>query len=162
REQAAYPSQTIKIIVPNPPGGLPDTISRVVGKRLQERLGQSVVVENPPGANGGIGTAAPARPPTDGHALGANHGAHPPYNPLLYAKLPYNPQDILPVALIARAPLFLATHPSVPAANMKELIDYAKANPGKLNYGLIGVGSFHHLSMEALNSALGLSMNHIP
>jgi tripartite-type tricarboxylate transporter receptor subunit TctC len=160
--QTAYPSQTIKIVVPNPPGGLPDTISRVVGKRLQERLGQSVVVENRPGASSGIGTATVTGAPVDGYTFLVTDGAILSINPLLNTKLPYNPKDILPVAFIARAPLFLATNSTVPAANLQELIDYAKANPGKLNYGSIGVGSFHHLSMEALNASLGLSMNHIP
>ena len=160
--QAAYPSQTIKIIVPNPPGGLPDTISRILGKRLQDRLGQNVIIENRPGASSGIGAAALTGAPADGYTFMVADGAVMTINPLLNAKLPYDPKDILPVVLIARAPLFLATSPNVPAANFKELIAYAKANPGKLNYGSIGVGSFHHLSMEALNAAFGLSMNHIP
>ena len=162
RAQAPYPNQTIKIIVPNPPGGLPDTLSRIVGKRLQERVGQSVVVENRPGANSGIGTAAMTQAPADGYTLMMADGAILSISPLLYAKLPYNPHDVMPVSMVARAPLFLAINPQVPAKNLKELIDYAKANPGKLNYGSIGIGSFHHLSMEAFNAAFGLQMNHIP
>ncbi len=162
RAQAPYPNQTIKIIVPNPPGGLPDTITRIVGKRLQERLGQPVVIENKPGASAGLGAAALTGAPADGYTLLMTDGAILSTNPLLYAKLPYNPKDILPVAFVARAPLFLATSQNLPVADMKELIAYAKANPGKLNFGSIGIGSFHHLSMEALNAALGLSMNHIP
>jgi tripartite-type tricarboxylate transporter receptor subunit TctC len=160
--QAPYPNQTIKIIVPNPPGGLPDTITRILGKRLQERLGQSVVVENRPGANSGIGTAAMTQAPADGYTLMVADGAILSISPLLQVKLPYNPKDVLPVSMVARAPLFLAISPNVPAKNLKELIDYAKANPGKLNYGSIGLGSFHHLTMEAFNTAFGLSMNHIP
>jgi tripartite-type tricarboxylate transporter receptor subunit TctC len=162
RAEAPYPNQTIKIIVPNPPGGLPDTITRIVGKRLQERVGQPVIVENRPGANSGIGTAAMTQAPADGYTLLMTDGAILSISPLLYAKLPYNPKDVLPVSMVARAPLFLAINPKVPAKNLKELIDYAKANPGKLNYGSIGIGSFHHLSMEAFNSAFGLQMNHIP
>ncbi|AMN42703.1 Bug family tripartite tricarboxylate transporter substrate binding protein [Rhodoplanes sp. Z2-YC6860] len=160
--QAPYPNQTIKIIVPNPPGGLPDTLSRIVGKRLQERIGEPVVIENRPGANSGIGTAAMTQAPADGYTLMMADGAILSISPLLYAKLPYNPKDVLPVAMVARAPLFLAINPQVPAKNLKELIDYARANPGKLNYGSIGIGSFHHLSMEAFNAAFGLKMNHIP
>jgi tripartite-type tricarboxylate transporter receptor subunit TctC len=160
--QAPYPNQTIKIIVPNPPGGLPDTLGRIVGKRLQERVGEPVVIENRPGANSGIGTAAMTQAPADGYTLMMADGAILSISPLLYAKLPYNPKDVLPVSMVARAPLFLAINPSVPAKNLKELIDYAKANPGKLNYGSIGIGSFHHLSMEAFNAAFGLQMNHIP
>lgn len=162
RAQAPYPSQTIKFIVPNPAGGLPDTITRIVGRRLQERLGQAVVVENRPGANAGIGTVTLTGAPADGYTYLVTDGAILSISPLLYIKLPYDPKSVLPVALIARAPIFLAAHPNVPAASMKELIKYAKANPGKLAYGSIGSGSFHHLSMEAINTALGLSMTHVP
>ncbi|MGZ5867007.1 MAG: Bug family tripartite tricarboxylate transporter substrate binding protein [Xanthobacteraceae bacterium] len=136
--------------------------SRIVGKRLQDRLGQSVVVENRAGASGAIGAAALLGAPADGYNFLVADGSFITINPLLIAKLTYNPDDVLPVALIARAPLFLAINQNVPATNMKELIAYVKANPGKLNYGSIGVGSFHHLSMEALKSALDLNMNHIP
>jgi tripartite-type tricarboxylate transporter receptor subunit TctC len=160
--QTPYPNQTIKIIVPNPPGGLPDTLSRIVSKRLQERLGQPVVVENRPGANSGIGTAAMTQAPADGYTFMMADGAILSISPLLQTRLPYNPKDVLPVVFVARAPLFLASSLNVPVKNLKELIDYAKANPGKLNYGSIGIGSFHHLSMEAFNTAFGLKMNHIP
>jgi len=160
--QAPYPNQTIKIIVPNPAGGLPDTLSRIVGKRLQERVGQPVVIENRPGANSGIGTAAMTQAAADGYTLMMADGAILSISPLLYSRLPYNPKDVMPVSMVARAPLFLAINPNVPAKSLKELIDYAKANPGKLNYGSIGIGSFHHLSMEAFNGAFGLKMNHIP
>jgi tripartite-type tricarboxylate transporter receptor subunit TctC len=160
--QAPYPSQNIKIIVPNPPGGLPDTISRIIGKRLHERMGQPVVIENRAGASGAIGAAALLGAPADGYTFLIADGAFITINPLMIAKLTYNPGDVLPVAVIAKAPLFLAVNPNVPAKDMKELIAYVKANPGKLNYGSIGTGSFHHLSMEALKAALGLDMNHIP
>jgi tripartite-type tricarboxylate transporter receptor subunit TctC len=160
--QAPYPSQTIRFIVPNPPGGLPDTITRILAKRLQERVGQSVIIENRPGANSGIGTAAMTQAPADGYTFMVADGAILSIAPLLQSKLPYNPRDVLPVAFVARAPLFLAVSPNVPAKNLKELVDYAKANPGKLNYGSIGIGSFHHLSMEAFSTAFGLKMNHIP
>lgn len=160
--QAPYPNQTIKFIVPNPPGALPDTIARVVGKRLKDRVNQSVVIENRPGANAGLGTAALTTSQPDGYTFLITDGAVLSISPLIYAKLPYDPKEMLPVSLLARAPLFLAVHPKVPATTLKELVDYAKANPGKLNYGSIGLGSFHHLSMEAMNAALGLSMNHIP
>ena len=160
--QAPYPSQIIKIIVPNPPGGLPDTISRIVGKQLHERMGQPVVIENRAGASGAIGASALLGAPADGYTFLIADGAFITINPLMIAKLTYNPGDVLPVAVIAKAPLFLAVNPNVPAKDMKELIAYVKANPGKLNYGSIGTGSFHHLSMEALKAALGLDMNHIP
>jgi tripartite-type tricarboxylate transporter receptor subunit TctC len=150
------------LIVPNPPGALPDTIARIIGRQLQDRLGQSVVVENKPGASAGLGTAALTTSPPDGYTLLVTDGAILSINPLLSAKLPYAPTDVLPVALLARAPLFLAASKNVPVASMKELIEYAKSNPGRLNFGSIGTGSFHYLTMEAMNSALGLSMKHIP
>jgi tripartite-type tricarboxylate transporter receptor subunit TctC len=162
RAQAPYPSQTIRFIVPNPPGGLPDTITRILAKRLQERVGQSAIVENRPGANSGIGTAAMTQASADGYTLMVADGAILSIAPLLHDKLPYNPKDVLPIAFIARAPLFLAINTNVPAKNLKELVDHVKANPGKLNYGSIGIGSFHHLSMEAFSTAFGLKMNHIP
>jgi tripartite-type tricarboxylate transporter receptor subunit TctC len=160
--ETPYPSRTIKLIVPNPPGGLPDVIARLVGRRLQERLGRPVVVENRPGASAGIGAAALMSAPADGYTFLLTDGAIFSVNPLIQAKLPYDPKDIVPVALIARAPIFLAANANIPVANMKDFIAYAKAHSGKLSYGSIGVGSFHHLSMEAIESALGLKLIHVP
>jgi tripartite-type tricarboxylate transporter receptor subunit TctC len=160
--QAAYPSQTVKMMVPNPAGGLPDTVARIVGKRLQERLGQSVVIENRPGANGRIAVAALLAAPPDGYTLLVTDGAILTINPLLYANLSYNPKDILPIAMLARAPMFLAMNPKVPAASFAELIAYARAHPGQLNYGSGGIASTHHLSMEAFAAALKLDMRHVP
>jgi len=162
QSQTPYPSQTIKLMVPNPPGGLPDTVSRIVGRRLQERLAQSVVVENRPGANGRIATAALLSAPADGYTLLVTDGAILSINPLLYANLTYDPKDVLPIAMLARAPLFLAVHPKVPAATMSEFIAFARARPGQINYGSSGVGSTHHLSMEAMNASLKLAMAHVP
>jgi tripartite-type tricarboxylate transporter receptor subunit TctC len=160
--QAAYPSQTVKLIVPNPAGGLPDTVARIVGKRLQERLGQPVVIENRPGANGRVAVAALLGAPADGYTLLVTDGAILTINPLLYASLAYSPKDILPIAMLARAPMFLAMYPKLPATTLGELIAYAKANPGKINYGSGGIASTHHLSMEAFAAALKLDMKHVP
>jgi tripartite-type tricarboxylate transporter receptor subunit TctC len=160
--QAAYPSQTVKMMVPNPAGGLPDTVARIVGRRLQERLGQSVVIENRPGANGRIAVAALLAAPPDGYTLLVTDGAILTINPLLYANLSYNPKDILPIAMLARAPMFLAMNPKVPAASLAELIAYARAHPGQINYGSGGIASTHHLSMEAFAAALKLDMRHVP
>ena len=160
--QGTYPSQTIKLMVPNPAGGLPDTVARIVGRRLQERLDQSVVIENRPGANGRVAVAALLNAPADGYTLLVTDGAILSINPLLYANLTYNPKDILPIAMLARAPLFLAVHPKVPAATMSEFIAYARAPPGQINYGSSGVGSTHHLSMEAMNASLKLDLDACP
>src|SRR5262245_7305883 len=160
--QTPYPSQTIKLMVPNAAGGLPDTVARIVGRRLQDRMAQSVVIENRPGANGRVAVAALLGAPADGYTLLVTDGAILSINPLLHASLSYDPRHILPIAMLARAPLFLAVHPKVPAATMAELIAYAKARPGQINYGSSGVGSTHHLSMEAMNAALSLAMVHVP
>jgi len=160
--QAAYPNQSIKFLVQAAAGGLPDTVARIVARRLQEQLGQSVVVENRPGANGGVAAATLTTAPADGYTFMVTDGSVVSINPVIYSKLPYNPEDLVPVALLARAPLFLAAHPQVPVRTMPEFIAYAKANPGKLNYGSSGVGSTHHLSMEAIKAALKLQMTHVP
>jgi tripartite-type tricarboxylate transporter receptor subunit TctC len=165
---SAAPGQTpgsgpsIKLIVPYPAGGLPDTVARVVGRRLQERMGQTVVIENRAGANGGIGMSALTGAPADGQTFVVSDGSMLSTNPLLHAKLPYDPKDVAPVAFLAQAPLFLAVHPKVPVTTLKEFVDYVKARPGQLNYGSSGVGSIHHISMEGLKAALGLAMTHVP
>ena len=160
--QTAYPKQTIRFYIPAPAGGLPDTVARIVGRRLQERLGQSVVVENRPGGNGAVSVNALMNAPADGYSFIIQDGSIYAINPHIYAKMPYRVDDLAPVAMIARAPLFLAAHVKVPAKTLKELIDYVKANPGKLNYGSSGVGSTHHLTMEAIKASLQLTMTHVP
>ena len=160
--QAAYPSQGIKFIIPAGAGGLPDTVARILGRRLQEKVGQSVVVENKPGGNGAVSVSALMSSPPDGTAFIVQDGSIYAINPHIYAKMAYSIADLTPTVMIAQAPLFLAVHQKVPVKTMKEFIDYVKANPGKLNYGSSGVGSTHHLSMEALKASLGLQMTHVP
>jgi tripartite-type tricarboxylate transporter receptor subunit TctC len=160
--QAPASGQTIKFIITHPAGGLPDTVARIVARRLQERLGQTVVVENRSGANGGIAVNALATAPADGLTFVVTDGAILSINPQVYSKLSYNPKEVAPVAFLAQAPLFLAVHPKVPVATLQEFIDYVKARPGQLNYGSSGVGSIHHISMEGFKTALHLSMSHVP
>jgi tripartite-type tricarboxylate transporter receptor subunit TctC len=161
--QAQTPSTpTIKFIITHPAGGLPDTVARIVGRRMQERLNQTVVVENRSGANGGIAVNAMLGAPADGTTFVVSDGAILSINPQLYSKLSYNPKDVVPVAGLATAPLFLAVHPSLPVATMQEFIAHVKANPGKYNVGSSGVGSIHHISLEALKSGFGLQISHIP
>ncbi|HEY2137498.1 MAG TPA: tripartite tricarboxylate transporter substrate binding protein, partial [Xanthobacteraceae bacterium] len=160
--QGRYPEQPIRFFIQASPGGLPDTVGRIVARRLQERLGGTIVVENRPGANGGVAAAALTMAPADGYTFLVTDGSVVSINPVLYDKIPYNPNDLLPVVLLARAPLFLAAHPQVPVKTMQEFITYVRANPGKLNYGSSGVGSTHHLSMEAIRAALKLDMIHVP
>jgi tripartite-type tricarboxylate transporter receptor subunit TctC len=158
----SYPNQPIRIIVPNPAGGLPDTLSRIVGKRLQERIGQPVVIENRPGANAGIGTAAVTTSAPDGYTFIMTDGAVLSISPLIYSKLPYDPKEMMPVSFVATAPIWLAANEKVPVKTMQDFVKYTKANPGKSNYGTSGVGSFHHLSMEAVQSGLGVQLTHVP
>jgi tripartite-type tricarboxylate transporter receptor subunit TctC len=153
---------SIKFLITHPAGGLPDTVARIVGRRLQERLNQTVVVENRAGANGGIAVAALTSAPADGTTFVVTDGAILSINPQLYSKLPYEPKDVAPVAFLAQAPLFLAVHPKVPVGTLKEFIDYVKARPGQLNYGSSGIGSIHHISMEGLKSSLQLNITHVP
>ncbi|MEA2907890.1 MAG: hypothetical protein QOI12_5277 [Alphaproteobacteria bacterium] len=160
--QPSTSGQPIRFIVTHAAGGLPDTVARIVGRRLQERLGQTVVVENRAGANGGIAVAALTSAPADGLTFVVTDGAILSISPQVYSKLPYDPKDVAPAAFLAQAPLFLAVHPKVPVATMKEFIDYVKARPGQLNYGSSGAGSIHHISMEGLKDAMHLSMSHVP
>jgi tripartite-type tricarboxylate transporter receptor subunit TctC len=161
RAQAPYPTQSIKLLVPYAPGGLPDTVARIIGARLQERLGQSIVVENRPGAAGSVAVIALLGAPADGYTFLVTDGSTVTVNPLLF-KHSYAAKDVIPVALLARAPLFLAAHEHLPVSTLKEFIDYVKARPGEINYGSSGVGSAHHLSMEAMKAALQLNLTHVP
>jgi len=160
--QANYPSQTIRFVIPAGAGGLPDTVARILGKRLQEKIGQNVVVENRAGGNGAVSVGVLMSSPPDGYTFIVQDGSIYAINPHIYAKMAYSIDDLTPTVLIATAPLFLAAHSKLPVSTMKEFIDYAKANPGKLNYGSSGVGSTHHLSMEALAGSLGLKLTHVP
>ena len=158
----SYPARPIRLIVPYAAGGVPDTVARFLGQRLQERVGQSVVVENRPGGNGSVAAAAITSAPADGYTLMVTDSARLSVNPLFFKQLTYSPQTFVPVAMLARAPLFLAVHPDVPVKSLAEFIAYVKANPGAINYGSSGIGSTHHLTMEAMKAALHLTMTHIP
>ena len=161
--QAPFPTQSIKLVVPFSAGGLPDTVARIVGQKLQERLGQNVVIENRPGAGGNVAAPVIAGLPADGYTLMVTDGSMFTINPKLMKQLTYDPdKDFVPVVQLARGPLFLAAHPKLPVSTFKEFIDYARANPGKINYGSSGLGTTHHLTMEAVKAALKLDMAHVP
>jgi tripartite-type tricarboxylate transporter receptor subunit TctC len=160
---AAFPSRAVTFIVPYSPGGLPDTVARVIGQKLTERWGQSVVVENKPGGNGVVAAQALAAKPADGYTLLVTDGSMFSINPFIYPNLPYDAQkDFTYISLTARAPLFLAVHPSTPANNFAEFVQMVKASPGKYSYGSSGIGSIHHLTFETIKSALGLDLLHVP
>ena len=160
--QSQYPSQAIRLIVPYAAGGFPDTTARIVGARLQDKIGQSVVVENRPGGAGSVAVSALSQAAADGYTVMATDGSTFTVNPALFKSLSYSAKDVIPVVLIARTPLFLTVNASVPVNTLKEFIDYVKAHPNQINYGSSGIGSAHHLSMEAMKAALGLQMTHIP
>lgn len=161
--QAPYPNKPVRFIVPYSPGGLPDTVARITAQGLQERIGQAVVVENRPGSNGNVAAGVIATSPADGYTFMVTDGSILSINPLMYRDLAYNrDKDFSPVALLARAPLFLAAHPKVPVSNFNEFLAYARSKPGELNYGSSGIGSTHHLTMEAMKAALKIDLTHIP
>ena len=162
-QSTAYPSKPVTLVVPYAAGGLPDTVARVVGQRLAEKWGQPVVIENKPGGNGVVAAQALFSKPADGYTLMVTDMSMFTINPHTYKSLPYDPQkDFVFISLTARAPLFLAVHPSVPANNFNEWVAMVKANPGKYSYGSSGIGSIHHLTVESIKSSLGIDILHVP
>ena len=163
RAQPQYPSESIKLIVPYAPGGVPDTTARLLAQKLQDRVGQTVVVENRAGGNGSVAAGVIAAAPADGTTFLVVDTTLLSVSPLFVSQLSYNPQkDFMPIAALARTPLFLAVNADTPIKTLAEFIDYAKAHPGELNYGSAGIGSTHHLTMEAMKSALHLDITHVP
>jgi tripartite-type tricarboxylate transporter receptor subunit TctC len=160
--QAPYPNQSIRFIVPFAPGGLPDTVARITAQHLQDRIGQSVVVENRAGGGASAAATALLGSPADGYTFIVSDGSLVSSNAALFKQLAYNPKEMIPVALLGQTPLFLAAHPDMPVSSLREFVDYVKARPNEINYGSSGVGSIHHLSMEAMQVALGLRMIHVP
>jgi tripartite-type tricarboxylate transporter receptor subunit TctC len=160
---ADYPSRAVTLVVPYSPGGLPDTVARVVGQKLSEKWGQPVLVENRPGSNGVVAAAYLSSKAADGYTLLVTDNTMFSVNPYIYRKLPYDPvKDFTFISLTARAPLFLAVHPTLPVASFEDFVKLVKASPGKYSYGSSGVGSIHHLTTEAMKSALGLDILHVP
>ena len=158
-----YPSKPIRILIAQAPGSATDVISRVVGNRLSEALGQPVVIEARPGAGGALGTAEAARSAPDGYTLFmANNSTHGS-NPAVYAKLPYDAvNDFAPISFVASVPYVLVVEPSLPVNSVQELVALAKSRPGKMNYASAGNGSTHQFCAELLKSTAGIDMVHIP
>jgi tripartite-type tricarboxylate transporter receptor subunit TctC len=144
-----YPARPIKLVLPQPAGGAIDLISRALGDRLAEQMQQPVIVENQPGANGGLAAGQVARSAPDGYTLFMAVDTNLTVNPNLYPNLAYDPfSDFAPISVLTKVSLVLVANPKVPVNNVRELIAYAKANPGKLNYASIGLGTQAHLGME--------------
>jgi tripartite-type tricarboxylate transporter receptor subunit TctC len=158
-----YPSRPVTIIVPYTPGGSTEILTRMVAHELEQRLGKSVIVENKPGAGTVIGTTMVVKSDPDGYTLLMSTPTPMAINVTVYKHLPYDPAtDLIPLAMVASAPFMLIVNPDLPVHSVKELIAYAKANPGKLSYGSGGVGSPHHLYAELLKSMTGIAMTHVP
>src|SRR3954471_21928812 len=159
----AYPTRPIRWIVTYPPGGPTDVVARAVGAKLTEAWGQQVVIDNRAGAAGIIGTELAAKAVPDGYTLLFGTSAGLTINPALSSKLPYDPvKDFIPVSLLVLNPQILVLNNAVPANTVKELIAYAKARPGQLNYASVGQGSPNHLGMELLKALAGIDMVHVP
>ncbi len=156
-----YPSKSLRMIVPFPPGGVTDIVARAVAAKLAIELGQAVVVENRAGASGAIGAEAGARAPADGYTLVMGNISTLAINPVTFAKLPYDAvASFDPVSMVAIQPLIIAVHPALPVKSLGDLVVLAKNQPGKLNYGT--AGSSIYLAVEFFSAATGIKMNHIP
>jgi tripartite-type tricarboxylate transporter receptor subunit TctC len=160
--QATWPSRPVKIMVPTGPGSSLDLIVRAMSEKLAARWGQPVVIENKPGAGGMLGMDAVAKA-TDGHTLGIGFNGPLAYAPFLYAKTPYEPaKDLKPIVMTTSQPNVLAVNADVPARTVAELVAWAKAQGGKVNYSSLGNGSSAHLTMELLLSEAGFAATHVP
>jgi tripartite-type tricarboxylate transporter receptor subunit TctC len=161
-QPAPWPSRPVRMVIAFAPGGPTDIVARVIAQKLSEQLGQPVIVENRPGAGGNLAAEIVAKAPPDGYTLFYNTSAIT-IGPALYGKVNYDTlKDFAPISTTATNPMVLMVHPSLPPKTAKEFVDYAKAHPGKLNYGSSGSGTITHLATAALASQLGLQMTHVP
>lgn len=160
-EAPKFPTKPITIIVPAPPGGTADISMRIIAHKLNENLGQQIIIDNRPGAGAIIASQLAVKAQPDGYTLLMNYTSHA-INPYLYKKLPYDSlKDFTPVSLLGRTPLVLVVHPSVPVKTFSEFLSYAKSHPGKMNYGSAAIGGASHLGMEFLKLKAGLDIVHV-
>jgi tripartite-type tricarboxylate transporter receptor subunit TctC len=160
---AQWPNKPIKWIVPYTPGGITDSATRMITQKLEAALGQPVVIENKPGANSMVGAEWVARAPADGYTILTVIAAHAANGTLYSGRIPFDPvKSFAPISLVAVAPLIMTVNPGFPAKDFRELIAYAKANPGKISYGTSGVGSASHLTTELLKQTANIDMVHVP
>jgi tripartite-type tricarboxylate transporter receptor subunit TctC len=156
-----YPAKTIRVIIPAAAGDSCDTLARLVGYKVAEKLGQQFAIDNRPGAGGQLGLQLIAQAPSDGYTIGCGQGGNMVVVPISYKKVAYDTlKDFAPIALMASN--FLAVHPSVPFKNVRDLITYAKANPGKLTFGTTGEGAFLHFATELFRKEAGFTYLHVP
>ena len=162
RAQAAWPSKPLRLVVPFAPGGSSEIVARAVAGEMSKSLGQSVFVDNKPGAAGNIAMQEVANS-SDEHTLILGHIGTLAVNPYIFAKLPYDAnRDFVPITLVSKVPSLYVAHPDLPLKNLAEFVAYAKGKPGQLNYGSAGNGSAGHLAMEYLKMASGIFMVHVP
>lgn len=162
-EAQSYPNKPIRWVVPYTGGGITDVVTRVVTQKIQASLGQPIVVDNRPGANSILGADIVAKSPPDGYTMLTVIAAHAANATLYAGKLPFDPvKGFIPVSLAAVAPLILTANNNFPARDVKELVAYAKANPGKMNFGSSGIGAAAHLTTELLKQTAGIEMVHVP
>lgn len=160
--QAAWPEKTLRIVVPYAPGGFTDILTRILATGMAEKLGQAVIVDNRPGASTMLGADVVAKSPADGHTLLMATTSTLSTNPLMFRKMPFKASDFRPVALTGLTPFVLVAHPSVPAQDAQELVTYARSNPGKLNFAMLGTGSSTHLMDEMLRRMGGVDIPDVP
>ena len=161
--QSRYPERPVRMVVPFAPGGASDFVGRILQPKLSDELGQQVVIDNRAGAAGNIGVEMAARANPDGYTLLLGNIGTMAINPSLYLKFPIKPlNDLIAITQVVDVPGSLVVHPSLPVTSVKELVDYAKANQGKLNFGSPGAGSANRLEMEFFMRATGVKMTHIP
>ncbi len=160
---SSYPERPVRIVVPYAAGGTADAVARLVGQKMSESLGQTVVIENRAGADGNLGAELVARAAPDGYTLLLGDVGNLTMGPAVRRSVPYDAvRDFAPIVQLIAAANVLAVHPSVPASNFRELVSYAKANPGKLSYASSGVGGSAHLAGELLKKAAGIDLLHVP
>ncbi len=158
-----WPAKPLRFIMAAPAGSSIDVLGRILAERLREDLGQTVIVENLPAAGGTVATAAIARATADGHTLGIAFNGPLAFAPYLYSQLPYDPRrDLQPVVITSSQPNVLAVAAGLPARNVMQLIEYARAHPGKLNYASVGNGSSSHLTMALFNAMAAVDVAHVP
>lgn len=159
----SFPSKPVRLIVPYAPGGLPDTVARMVAQKIGEHTGRPIVVDNKPGGNGMVAYLSLMSGPVDDHNFIVSDGSMLSITPLINKAANYSiGKELTAASLIARSPLFLTAHPKTGIHSMQEFIDKVRANPGAFTYGSSGIGSSHHLSMEMLKSELKLDIRHVP
>jgi tripartite-type tricarboxylate transporter receptor subunit TctC len=158
-----YPTKPVRVVVPFAPGGINDVLARILSQKLTENLGATIVIDNRGGAGGTLGSNIVAHAAPDGYTLLFSSSSTIAVSPSMYSNLPYDPvQDFSAIAQVASVGSVLVVHPTIPANTVKELIAYAKAHPGKLNYGSAGAGASQHLASELFKTMAGINMVHVP